>query len=68
MAKFFVNAYAKNAAQAISLYNKISGFGKNRNVEIWEIEPDRYESRYIIITRGTCRGYNPKVKFIKRLR
>ena len=67
MADFFVNAYAQEVTQAIELYNEISDFGKRLNVEIWEIEPNRYGNRYIIITRETYRGRNPKIKFIKRL-
>ena len=68
MANFFINAYAKNGAQAISLYNKISGFGKNPYVEIWTIKPDCYGNYFIIITKRTHQGRTPKIKFIKRLR
>ena len=68
MAGFCANAYVKTFGMAIEIYEETSQYGLMKNVELWEIEPDRYGNHYVVITREKSRGCNPKVTFIRKIK
>ena len=68
LGSFFENAYARDIVKAIQFYNKVSGFGEDKRVELWEIGPNPYGNRFVVITRKKGLGRNPKIDLIKCIR
>jgi len=68
MMDFYVMAYSSNLKRALELYKELSDNGAKENVELWEIERDKYGNRYAIIFRQKMRGRPPCVKLLKKLK
>lgn len=68
MADWFFNGFAKELPEALKLYNQISHHGMLLVVELWEMEPDRYGNRYVVITNEKVRGPPAKIKFVRKVK
>ena len=68
MMDFYVMAYSSNLKRALELYKELSDNGAKENVELWEIERDKYGNRYAIIFHQKMRGRPPCVKLLKKLK
>jgi len=60
-------AYAKTLTAARELLTDYLRGQDEPEVELWEIERDRYNNKYVIIKHAVFRGRNPKLTLVKRI-
>jgi hypothetical protein len=68
--RFFVDVYLKDVEDALREYEDIKCIQTPEvgEVQLWEIEPDSYGHRYVILTVARQIGRPPKLKFLKRVK
>jgi len=67
MPDFYVCAYSKSLQRAREYYANARLAYPHAPFELWEIEPDMYGNKYVVICREPARGRTPKIVFKKRI-
>jgi len=67
VADWFFNGFASELSEAIELYREIKRMDPEAPVELWQMEPNKYGCRYVVITRLKHPGPTPKIKLIRKI-
>jgi len=68
LADFWYNGFGATLDEAMDLYQRIKELHPSAPLEVWEIEPNKYGNRYVVITRQKQRGPNPKLRFVRKIK
>jgi len=64
---FMVNAYSPSLERIQEILKQLKERNPNAALELWEIWPDTYGNKYVIITRGRFKGRPATVDLKKRI-
>jgi len=68
MGEFWFMAFAKEVDEGLETWCNLSKDGAKSEVELWEMEPDRYGNHYVVICRQKQRGRTPKIKLLRKIK
>ena len=67
MADFYICYYSKTLKNIRREFDRLVQKYPSNRFELWTIEPDKYDNRFVVVDRKKVRGRPPKNVFLKRV-